>query len=68
MSSVTIKTMLGLFDNVEMDEICAISSSWEQHWFGGPNRGEPLAGEGEGRLAEAAALKDLAARLCARAR
>ena len=35
--------MPGLYDNVELDEICAVSAEWEDKWFGGPSSGKPLS-------------------------
>lgn len=40
----------GLFDNLELDEVCTIAAAWEEEWYGGPNEGLPL-----GTLAAAAA-------------
>ncbi|CAM9445426.1 unnamed protein product [Chrysoparadoxa australica] len=50
----------GLFDNVELDEICNMALEWEVKWFGGPLR--------KLRKHNNAALTDLAETLAMRAR
>ena len=55
----------GLFDNVELDEICSMTDEWERKWFGGPNEGTLVPGD---ESSETEALNDLAKSLCNRAR
>jgi hypothetical protein len=54
--------MLGLFDNVEIDEVVKIAAKWEEYWFRGANEGAPSP---SGVTNE---MQDLAQRLCLRAR
>ena len=65
--------MPGLYDNVELDEICAVSAEWEDKWFGGPSSGKPLSDMSAGgglssAERETRALNELAQRLCELAR
>jgi len=55
----------GLFDNVELDEICSLAFEWETKWFGGANEGKALPGDDS---TETEALNDLAKTLCDRSR
>ncbi|KAG5178855.1 phosphatase 2C-like domain-containing protein [Tribonema minus] len=50
----------GLYDNMELDEMCDIAQEWETKWFGGAMRGLDKQ--------DNAAAADLAARLAQRAR
>mmetsp|Transcript_7917 Transcript_7917/g.20283 ORF Transcript_7917/g.20283 Transcript_7917/m.20283 type:complete len:202 (+) Transcript_7917:102-707(+) len=62
---VAIVATDGLFDNVELDEMCHIAIEWEKKWFSGANEGRHLEG---GVRRESEAMDDLATRLCYRAR
>ncbi|CAM9444588.1 unnamed protein product, partial [Heterosigma akashiwo] len=39
----------GLFDNVELDEICRIATGWEEEWFGGASNWASRQGAGRPR-------------------
>lgn len=52
----------GLFDNVELEEICQISAQWEEYWFRGANEGAPSPSQGANEM------EDLTQRLTIRAR
>ncbi|CAM9912419.1 unnamed protein product, partial [Choristocarpus tenellus] len=46
----------GLFDNMELDQICSVALEWEYKWFGGPMEGLDRHNN--------AAVVDLAEQLC----
>jgi protein phosphatase PTC7 len=54
----------GLFDNVELDEICSIALAWEQKWFGS---GAHSSGLRASDFPEES-VQELAMTLCRRAR